>query len=145
MKASRGSLATLLRITVVLITLWGVDKILGGFRMAQMETMRRDIEATKLKTADERNAAIVLKAEGAELQERLAEARGDIVMLQKKMDAASAKAKEMAVERVHKVSICFCIATVSPLRAPAPAPLHTLLSPVSHFPTVTVRSILSNV
>ena len=131
MKASRGSLATLLRITVVLITLWGVDKILGGFRMAQMETMRRDIEATKLKTADERNAAIVLKAEGAELQERLAEARGDIIMLQKKMDAASAKAKQMAVERVHKVSVCFCIASVPPPQPPLRPCTHCYLL----FPT----------
>ena len=72
--------------------------------MAQMETMRRDIEATNLKTADERNAAKVLKAEGAELQERLAEARGDIIMLQKKMDAVSRKGKESARERVPLVS-----------------------------------------
>jgi len=100
MKATRGSLATLLRITVVLITLWGVDKILGGFRMAQMETLKRDIEATKLKTADERNAAKVLKAEGAELQERLAEARGDIIMLQKKMDSASEKRKDGSMPEV---------------------------------------------
>ena len=116
MKATRGSLATLLRITVVLITLWGVDKILGGFRMAQMETLKRDIEATKLKTADERNAAKVLKAEGAELQERLAEARGDIIMLQKKMDSASEKRKDGSMPEVSGAQGCSQIAITLPFR-----------------------------
>lgn len=84
--------------------------------MAQMETLKRDIEATKLKTADERNAAKVLKAEGAELQERLAEARGDIIMLQKKMDSASEKRKDGSMPEVSGAQGCSQIAITLPFR-----------------------------
>jgi hypothetical protein len=99
MKVGRGTLGTLAKVLCVGVALWGVDLLLGGYRLNQIVAVKQHIASTKQLIEDEKHAAIVMRAEAAELQERLAEARKDIRMLQQKFDAASVAAKAASENR----------------------------------------------
>jgi flagellar motility protein MotE (MotC chaperone) len=89
------SLGFLVQLFSVVLAIFIADTMLAGFRTNQIDTMRKETMRLEQEAADERQGAVMLRAEADELNERLAEVNEDILRLEQRGEGMSlAKAEK---------------------------------------------------